>query len=48
MIVHVACKIMGKLKQLLPQAAPSLCQNTTESLRGKGKIAVVKAAKIVR
>lgn len=48
MILHVACKIMGKLKQLLPQAAPSLCQNTTESLRGKGKIAVVKAAKIVR
>lgn len=47
MILHVACKIMEKLKQLLPQAAPSLCQKTTESLRGKGKMAVVKAAKIV-
>lgn len=47
MILHATCKIMGKLKQLLPQAAPSLCQNTTESLRGKGKTALVKAAKIV-
>lgn len=26
---------MGKVKQLLPQAAPSLCQDATENLRGE-------------
>lgn len=32
-ILHATCKIMGKLKQLLPQAAPSLLEHNRKPER---------------
>lgn len=34
-LLCATCKVMGKVKQLLPQAAPNLCQDATENLRGE-------------
>lgn len=33
MIPHATCKVMGKVKQPLPQAPHNLCQDATENLR---------------